>query len=404
MNICLVSQNYPPDAAGGISTQTHNKARGLARQGHNVHVLTRGRGDLDEPGHAEGVTIHRVPPIDVASPIYQPETFWLAYSCAVRTELSRLIETTPFDVIDFPDYGGEGFLFQLDRCRWNFVPVAVQLHAPLALLAARIGWPEPGSELLRVGDWMEGFSITHADAVMACSRNIADFVAGHYHVSRGDIDVVHCGVDAEQFRPATHKNGDSPTVLFVGNLAENKGILTLVDAVIVLRARYPSLILRIAARPQPELIRRLEARVAEAGAAGCLEFLGFVGHQDLPAHYQRADLFCSPATYEGGAANVYLEAMACACPVVASVSGGAPEVVTEGEEGFLVPPNDIAAVVGALDRVLTDPALRRRLGENGRRRVEREFAMEPYLHRVLQTYHRAIARSKETFESMGSVR
>jgi glycosyltransferase involved in cell wall biosynthesis len=120
----------------------------------------------------------------------------------------------------------------------------------------------------------------------------------------------------------------------------------------------------------------------------------------LPRYYHEADVFCSPAPYEGGVANVSLEAMACGCPVLASTAGGAPEAVTEGRTGLLVPPDDPDALVRALDRILSDAPLRRRMGRAAREKVEEYFAMDKYIRRVLAVYETAIERSRKTLDRL----
>ena len=407
MNICLVSQHYPPETAqGGVGTQTWNKARALARLGHTVHVLScAARRGPDLRTEADGgVIVHRMQPPGQEDgrdfPVYQATTYAVGYSWSVLGHLHRLMQTARFDVLDFPEYGAEGFAYQLDRGPWNWVPVVVQLHAPLALLAEQIGWPEKDSDSYRVGTLMEGTSIRRADGLMACSAAIADFTAAFYGVPRTSIDVVHCGVDAEAFRPAadSERGEHRPTVLFVGNIAGNKGVQTVFEAVLRLRARYPTIRLQLLGSSGDGLAAELRERAEREGAGANVEFPGFISRADLPDFYRRADVFCAPAQYEGGVANVYLEAMACACPVVASTAGGPPEAVKHGETGLLVPPGDVPAATAALDRLLGNPGLRRRLGEAGRRRVEDCFAMEPYIDRVLKTYRKAIGRSRQHLE------
>ena len=260
--------------------------------------------------------------------------------------LSRLMETTGFDLINFPEYGAEGFAFLLNRTVWNRVPVVIQLHGPLSMFVARVGWPPAGSEQARVGIFMEETSIRLADALMASSANIADFTAEAHGVPREAIDVVHCGVDTDVFRPDEQpgREGARPTVLFAGNMAPNKGVNTVFEAGLRLRAKYPDLRLQFLGKGDPELIERLRSRARAAGAVANLELLGYVADRDrLPALYRGADVFCSPARHEVGVANVYVEAMACGCPVVASTTGGAPEGVEHGRSGLLVPPNDVDA-------------------------------------------------------------
>jgi glycosyltransferase involved in cell wall biosynthesis len=403
MNICLVSQEYPPETArGGIGTQTWNKARCLAGLGHAVHVLScaGGPGPDLRTATAGGITVHRMRPPGSDFPVYTAPAYWLGYTWSVLRHLDGLMRTTTLDVIDFPEYGGEGFAYQVDRTPWNWAPVVVQLHGSLAMFVEHIGWPERGGAFHRVGTLMEGVSVQGADALMACSADIADFTARAYGVPRGAIDVVHCGVDAEAFRPPEGGRAPGrPTVLFVGNIAANKGVQLVLEAVLRLRARYPGLRLQVLGEGDGDLLRACQARARAEGAGADVEFHGFVDRARLPAFYRGADVFCAPSQYESFGI-VYIEALACGCPVVASTAGGTPEAVLDRQTGLLVPPNDPEAVVAALDRLLGDAPLRRRLGAAGRRRVEDYFAMGPYIRRVLAVYRKAIDRSRQTLDRL----
>ena len=406
MNICLVSQEYPPETAhGGIGTQTWNKAQALTRLGHTVHVLstsTKVGEDLRTVVEA-GVTVHRLRPPGFEFPVYEESTFWVGYSWAVLRQLRRLMERVSFDLVNFPEYGGEGFAFQLDRTRWNWVPVVVQLHGPLAMFSEKLGWPAVGSEFHRVGTLMERVSIQQADGLMASSANIADFVAAYYGVARDTIDVVHCGIDCDLFRPAAEAERDEgrPTVLFVGNLTADKGINTVFEAALRLRAQHPRLRLQVLGKGEETLVKNFQERARAQGAADLVEYGGFVSdRRQLPEYYRRAQVFASPAHHEVGVANVYVEAMACGCPVVACQTGGAPEAVRDGETGLLVPPSDVEATTRVLGRLLGDAALRRRMGEAGRRRAEEYFAVDHYIARVLAAYQRTLERSRQKLERL----
>jgi glycosyltransferase involved in cell wall biosynthesis len=234
---------------------------------------------------------------------------------------------------------------------------------------------------------MEEYCIRHADALMACSHQIADFTATHYGVPRAAIDVVHCGVDADAFHPATapRRANCRPTVLFVGNLAKNKGVITVVEAALRLQRQYPTLRLQIAGKPTP-LLQELRAR---PGADTLIEPLGYVDRQTLPELLRQADVFCAPSDYEPGLANVYLEAMACGCPVIASTAGAAPEAITDGATGLLVPPCDAEATAAALGRILRHPEVGQQLGTAARKHVESYFTMDKYFERVLAVYDKA---------------
>jgi glycosyltransferase involved in cell wall biosynthesis len=400
MNICLVSQEYPPETPwGGIGTQTRIKAHGLARLGHNVHVLTR---SADEGSDlrieaADGITVHRMQPPGYEFPIYGRCAYMIGYAWGVLRQLDRIMKEVRFDIVDFPEFGGEGIAYQLDRTCWNWAPVAVHLHGSLAMFVEFTGWPDPSTRFYRYGSFAEETSIREADGLLASSASHADLVCRRYGVPRESIEVVHCGVDADLFNlPAPEaRPAARPTVLFVGNIVENKGIQTVVKAVISLLAKYPDIRLQVVGRvPRgPDLINLLRAWIEAANAQDNVEFAGFVAPKDLPAYYKGADVFCSPADFEGGAASVYLEAMGCGCPVIASASGGGAETVTHEETGLLVPPNDVAATAEAIDRILGDPAFHRRIARAARERIDEYFSIDKYALRVQAAYEKIIAHS-----------
>lgn len=116
---------------------------------------------------------------------------------------------------------------------------------------------------------------------------------------------------------------------------------------------------------------RLEALADELGLR-CVRFLGAIDHDELRSEFNRCDVFVMPSTQEGFGI-VFLEAMACSKPVVASRSGGIPEVVIHGETGLLVEPGDDNGLIRDLLALRDDPELRVRLGQAGRRRVEAQF-------------------------------
>jgi glycogen(starch) synthase len=405
MHICLVSQEYPPETAhGGIGTQTWIKARFLISRGHNVDVLScagvKGGAALRTQNEG-GIVVHRLQPPGESPedplPVYDQSVYMLGYSWSVLKALHHLMGKHQFDLIDFPEYGAEGFAYQLNRTPFNWVPVIVQLHGPLAMFAERIGWPERESRFCRVATFMEGESIRIADGLMACSANIADFVADFYGVDRNSIDVVHCGVDCDMFRPraADSRHDHRPTVLFVGNIEASKGIKSVFGAVLRLRSKYPDIRLQILGKGD-HLRRTLETVARKEGIEDNVEWLGFFENRKQVAEiYSQADVFASPADHEVGVANVYIEAMASGCPVIASTTGGAPEAVTDGKTGFLVPPHDVEALVIALDRLLSDSSLRQQMGLAARQWVEDYFSTDKYMGRVLTVYERAIAYSRQ---------
>ena len=409
MRICLVSQEYPPETAhGGIGTQIWNRAHALVSRGHQVHVVSC-RKDPTEPAGMEmdgKVVVHRMLPPGEGNAevltVYDQSVYMLRYTWQVACQLQRLTRGMDFDLINFPEYGAEGLAYQLNRTPYNWKPVVVQLHGPLAMFAERVRWPDKDLGFFRTADFMEGESIRLADGLMASSANIADYAANRYGVPRDSIHVVHCGIDCQLFKPLERgeKRHERPTVLFVGNAAASKGIWCVFEAVMGLRSRYPDIRLQILG--QGDQLEALRCRAEETGARANLEIVGFVADRSrLPDYYRRAHVLACPAYHEVGVANVYVEAMACGCPVVACNTGGAPEAVLHGDSGFLVPPKAIEATRGALDRLLGDEQLREAMGRAGRKRAKDYFALDKYIERILAAYEAAMERSREKLMSLG---
>ena len=188
-------------------------------------------------------------------------------------------------------------------------------------------------------------------------------------------EVLHNGIDCAGLlaRPARDLRGTlglAPGTLVlatVGYLVRMKGHDVLLRALTRLATAPPPVLLVAGDGPDRAALEAL------AGSLGLGERVRFLGHvADVTAVYRAADVVVQASRNEGFGLSV-AEASLFARPVVASRVGGIPEVVTDGETGVLVPPEDPDALAAALDRVLADPALRERLGRAAAARVEREF-------------------------------
>ena len=366
MRIGLVSQEYPPETAkGGIGTQTVAKAHGLEALGHDVRVISRSLDGRRTERQEGAVRVIRVP--STPMPVYTELADWLAYSQRVAEEIAAQHARAPFDLLDFPEWGCEGYAHLLNQSAWNRIATVIHLHGPLVMLARTLGWPDPDSEFFRVGTQMEATCLRLADAVFSSSHCSADWCAREYGLERARIPRLHTGIDLDLFRSLPVPKAGRPTIIFVGKLVRNKGVELLVDAACALTREIPDLRLRLLGRGEAPLIDTLRRKVAACGLDAMLDLAGHVDRLDLPEHLSRADVFAAPSQYEGGPGFVYLEAMACGLPVIACSGSGAAEVVMHGGNGLLVPPGDLAALVEALRRLLVDADTRAAMGERARR-------------------------------------
>ena len=392
MRICIVSQEYPPETAkGGIGTQAIAKARGLAKRGHDVEVISRSLDGRQAESFDNSIRITRVASTPMA--VYTAIADWLTHSAAVTAAISAAHDRRPFDLVEFPEWACEGYVHLLNRCEWNHMPTIIHLHGPLAMLAETIGWPDRESEFCRVGRQMEATCLRLADAVYSSSECSADWVAREYGLPRGGIPVLHTGVDTELFGPLDGMKAARPTIVFAGKLARNKGIGLLVEAVLRLADDFPGLRLQILGRGEADVVAELRAAAALHGRTDLLELVGFVNRQQIPNYFSQAHVFAAPSRYEGGPGFVYLEAMACGLPVIACEGSGAAEVVQPGVTGFLIPPGDVEALSAALRTLISDPVRAVSMGRAARQSVIETAESETCLDR-LEAYYAAIVQQR----------
>ncbi len=406
MKIALVSQEYPPETAnGGIGTQVYMRAHGLAELGHQMFVISHGP-DLLTHEYMDGeVLVTRIPGYNKQLDPYTDPVLWLSYSMEVAAAVKELHNRFEFDLIVFPEYGGEGFIHLLNQTPWNHIPSIVHIHGPIVLFAHTIGWPELNSEFFRVGTMMEGTSLRLADGISASSECSAKWCIEHYGLDTKEIPVRITGIDVSIFHPRDVPKAERPTVIFAGGVRQTKGVGLLVEAACILAQDFANLQVKILGKGDPAFISQLKDQALDAGFPDLLDFVGHVGRNDLPYHLSSAHFFAGPSYYEPGPGNVYLEAMACGIPAIACNTGGAGEVVHNMENGLLVPPGDISALAGAMRTLLEDSQLCNKLGKNGTNYVLREVESKGCLKRLEAFYisvmEQALAKNRNEQKSLG---
>ena len=399
MKIALVSQEYPPDTAkGGIGTQTFMKARGLSLLGHQVYVISRSN---DEERHEldEGqVRVIRIPGFE--SCIYEMTDIvqWITYSTLVAAELETLNTKVGLDLIDFPEWAAEGYVYFLNRRPWKMVPVVIQLHGPLVMFGQVMNWPDMSGSFYKTGTHMEATCVRLADRVYSSSACSTGWIRSFYEPGPKDIPTIHLGVDTTLFVPRQVPENPNPTIIFVGKMVQNKGVQELVEAACRLVKDFPDLRLKMIGSGDEGVVERLKALTEIYAAPDLLDFEGYVQKEALPMELSAAHVFAAPSYYEGGPGFVYLEAMACGLPVIGCSGSGVDEIVVSGETGMLVPPGNVDALEEALRKILSDRTLRERMGTQAREYVLRNADSHHCINRLDVFYKsviEAMAAKKE---------
>jgi glycosyltransferase involved in cell wall biosynthesis len=210
-------------------------------------------------------------------------------------------------------------------------------------------------------------------------------------------DVIPSGVDTDVFRPADSGaeaksrlglSPDQPVIGTVGRLEPRKGTATLLAAVAALRAQGRHDVALVVVGDGP-LRGQLAAEAVQLGIAPYVQLLG--DRADVSTVLAALDVFVLPSRTEG-MSNALLEGMATARPVVATAVGGTPEVITEGQNGLLVPADEPSAMAAAIGRLLDDPALAARLGAAARHTVGERYGARIMVRR-LEAVYEAVASS-----------
>jgi len=233
---------------------------------------------------------------------------------------------------------------------------------------------------------------------IAASHRTRDYLIRELEYPPSRVVVIHHGVDADLFRPATlsarHERrrvigellDEAPwgeDVLFtctVARLSPQKGLFELVDAVQLMAAARPNL--RAVVIGEGELRTRIEQEIGSRGLERNLFLAGARPSAQIAEWLAACDLFILPSLYEGGPAIALMEALACGCAAVATSVGGVEEMVTNASLGRLVPAGDARALAAAAEELLKDPDARASMGRVARERVAAEFSVANTVRRT----------------------
>jgi glycosyltransferase involved in cell wall biosynthesis len=214
-----------------------------------------------------------------------------------------------------------------------------------------------------------------ADHIICNAAALKARLTGGYGIPDHRVTVIPNGVDTDYFRPASKVSG-SPVVLSVARLVPDKDHDTLIRAFRLAHAAHPQAELWLVGDgPQKQALQHLADDILPPGRVRFLP-----GQADLRPLLHRASLLVLSSATES-LPNVVLEAMAAGLPVVSTRVGGLPEVVAEGQTGWLAPPQDAPALAAAISHLLADPETSRAFGRAGRELVKRRFSLASMVQR-----------------------
>ncbi len=364
MRVLFLSPDFPPKS-GGVAVFVHNLCLQLSRLGHQVDVLTR------RQDNGRGINAKQ------------------SYRVYRYSEYRRLSSLAPVT--------RTLLLYQKNRYDMVFLGHFTTTHALGVLILHKL-WNVPFTILSHGNDVFRYSIHTKTDEIVAklLFRNTAMILANSCFTAdrireigyRGELEVLNPGVDHVVFRPGIdttelcrkHELNGRWVMLTVARLTAKKNVDGVLRALRKVIAQVPNVSYIVAGDGDER--KQLEHQCDELGLRRSVCFLGNIENSQLPALYCASDLYVMPSYEVKASGDIetfgisYVEANACALPVIGGRSGGIRDAVIDGETGLLVDPQNVDEIASAIVRLLTDKELTKQLGENGRRRVEQELSWE----------------------------
>jgi starch synthase len=392
MRVDFVTKEYPPNIYGGAGV-------------HVTELVKVLRGKIDARVHAFGEVVAEQGTIGYPT----PETFANA-NAALQTmavDLSIVQSIAGADLVHSHTWYAN-FAGQLASLLHG-IPHVVTAHS---LEPLRPWKAEQLGGGYAVSSFIERTSYEQAKSVIAVSNGMRnDILMAYPQLDPAKVEVVYNGIDSQKWQPVEDPdlirrhgiNPDQRSVIFVGRITRQKGLPYFLKAASQLPPDV-QLVLCAGAPDTPEIKAEVEHLVSELGQSreGVVWIPEHLPQQQLAALLTNADAFVCPSIYEPlGIVN--LEAMACGAPVIATATGGIPEVVVDSQTGWLVPveqaqdgsgtPLDESKFVtdwaNAMNSALESGNLEK-FGKSGRERAVTEFSWESIATRTLEVYAKAL--------------
>ncbi|MCD6519629.1 MAG: glycosyltransferase [Anaerolineae bacterium] len=361
MRILIASHGYPPTISG-VTLVAQKLARAMVARGHQVCVLTAS--DRLEPYRScdQGVQLIRVRS--------RENPFWSEgpIPFIAQSDLEEILSSFRPDVVHTHETAILAFQLARLRRRLKTFPLIATCHYVPHFVAQYLG-----SEKLE--DWILTLAWTFSIHLLNQCDHVVFATRAHRHFFlqeglKTPTSIISNGIDTTRYHPKGQSEEDviqryalpmGPRILFVGRLAKDKKIHILIRAMRYIHQEIDAHLLLVGRGDERS---RLEQLAKELALQERIHFLGFVPEEDMPAIYRASQLFAIASTCEVQSLPT-LQAMATALPVVAVNAVALPEIVRDGYNGLIVPPNKPEEMAQAILRLLRNPSLAKEMGQRG---------------------------------------
>ncbi|HTQ98751.1 MAG TPA: glycosyltransferase family 4 protein [Candidatus Acidoferrum sp.] len=359
MKICVVTMQFG-NFWSGLGTYATNLINGLAASGHHVSVIC--------PAPAADKAHPAVRFIDSSSITVAPTmSNWLQVSWQCNKVVQQLLAAETFDVVHFAD-ARESFF-----CRSRKALVTGMMNDYYFVEADT----NPLYYRRHYSDWLvrwlfynlsrllERWAIRSLPLVLANTDYVTRSLIRNYGIAPERAHTVYYGLNlpARTGDPTGARLEGSPSILFVGSNFQRKGLPVLIKAMEPVVARFPQALLHVIGKDAKQAA--VEQSALRAGIGANVRFYGGLPNDKVQALYAQADMFAMPSLVEGFGL-VFLEAMVAGTPVIGGLCGGTPELIKDGDNGFVVPPDQPELLARRIVELAENSGLRAQLVRAGR--------------------------------------
>ena len=349
MRIAITVPLFPPEWLAGTEIATYNIAKHLARRGYEVHVITSLDKGLPKESMEERLYVHRIFWRKIR--FIGIMSFWMKIFWCLKTIKPDIVHVQSIGM------GIPGFLAK------------TFLKKPFVVYGR-------GSEVylpLTFKNTILKLVLKNADDVIALTEDMKN---GMQKFCDKDILVIPNGIDLETFKGLSRETArtrleirdNANVILFVGRLHHVKGVKYLIKAMeLIVRKNKNAKLMLVGDGEERE---ELESLVEKFGLKERVKFVGRVQNEEIPQYMVASDVLVLPSLSEGFPVTI-LEAMASGLSIVATTVGGLPEIVKDGENGFLVEPNNYGQIAEKVILLLEDEELRYKISKNNKERTKR---------------------------------
>jgi 1,2-diacylglycerol 3-alpha-glucosyltransferase len=369
MKIAIMSQSYPP-MVSGAAIFAEQLATHIAERGHTVLVQAASEQRTPYRSCQPNLSVERFR--SYRNPLRVGQRFSLWPHRQITTGLAGF---SP-DLIHIHDpfqFGLSGLAFG----RSYRIPVVYTIHQLPWFISAYLPVGRGGKRMMETALWRYGrWVLSRCSRVAVGSPTIAEMVSAQIGI---DPQVISIGIDLDTFSPAPSSSSEgfflrtwlgipegSPIILHVGRLDQEKQVDRVIQAARLAMQQTQAHLLIVGDGTERG---RLTQLCSQLGIAARCHFTGYISRTEVPAFYRLANVFVTTSEIEIQG-MVVLEAAASALPIIAVRASSLPEIVHDGQNGFLLQPGDLAGMADRLVELVQYPELARKMGESSRKMVE----------------------------------